>query len=616
MKITIFLMLICLPVMLMGVVGITYTFANSQLTSSAGIDYYEFDIMAQATASGTRLGTGIVLINYNTAAFGTWVKTNGKLTVTSGTLTTTAPFPIYGLIMNDNISSRFAVTFEYTIPYPGYGNILPTNPTQLIHVKLEIADTNQQSNLSFAETLMNNQQYYDDNATKYSPVVASTTLNEPLQAIGTPVAIAATAICHNGFTARWNAVTGATSYRLDVLQSDGITYVTGYQDKVVTPNLARVEFVSANTAYKYRVRAYNGSISLNSNIIDVSTTTEAQGTSASTSIGGNPVTIDVPNVTGGPPFTNNDVIVAPGDASTNDYSVVVTWHPAGYDELPNIRLVCTVTCSDNNALNGVYTINHAGMGFTPASAGYKWNGAWYIVACTPSAGSTTVTISSLAKSAKGELIIALDDGSGTLPVELSSFSAIATPQNYVMLQWVTQSETNVSGYYIFRNLVNNIGTAERINAFIPATNTSQETSYTFTDREATAGYTWYYWLQHVEMSGEFEFHGPVNLTLLDYTNTTPAIPLKTSLQQIYPNPFNPKTTISFGLAKPSDVNLIIYNAKGEIVRNLLSGYKNAGNYRIAWEGRNNDGKTMPSGVYIVRMIAGKHSSTLKLVSLK
>lgn len=210
----------------------------------------------------------------------------------------------------------------------------------------------------------------------------------------------------------------------------------------------------------------------------------------------------------------------------------------------------------------------------------------------------------------------ISDITETLPVELSSFTGVMTPQNYVMLEWVTQSETGVMGYYLYRNLNPEVGTAERINAFITATNTSQETSYAFIDREATPGHMWYYWLQNIDFSGDSNFHGPVSVNVTDPGSITPIIPLQTGLQQIYPNPFNLQATILYGLAKEASITIEILNSKGAVVRKLVNAAKQAGNYRILWNGLNDQGITVTSGVYFVRMTSGRQSSTLKLVMMK
>lgn len=204
----------------------------------------------------------------------------------------------------------------------------------------------------------------------------------------------------------------------------------------------------------------------------------------------------------------------------------------------------------------------------------------------------------------------------TVPVELSSFTGIITPQNYIMLEWITQSETAVSGYYIFRNRANDLSAAERINAFIQATNTSQEASYVFIDSEAMPGYTYYYWLQHIDLNGENEFHGPVSIHLPQTTTDLPTIPLETSLQNIYPNPFNPSTTISYGLAKAASIEIVVMNLKGQIVRRLVSESKNSGTHSVRWDGRNDNGIEVTTGTYLVSLTAGSHKELRKLILLK
>jgi hypothetical protein len=247
---------------------------------------------------------------------------------------------------------------------------------------------------------------------------------------------------------------------------------------------------------------------------------------------------------------------------------------------------------------------------------------WTLVGTFPVTdnGSTrTVTVPhvlTLNGSTKGNLNWTISETDQTLPVELSTFLAVITPQNYIMLEWVTQSETNLSGYYLFKNMSNNLNTAERIDIFIPATNTSQETSYIFTDREAIPGFTWYYWLQHIELNGEIAFHGPVSIFLSNSDDYIPPIPLFTGLQEIFPNPFTSPVNISYDLNRESDVNIVIINSRGELVRKLLSANKSAGSYRAQWNGRDERGMSVASGVYFIRMVAGKNVSVKKVVLVK
>ncbi len=211
----------------------------------------------------------------------------------------------------------------------------------------------------------------------------------------------------------------------------------------------------------------------------------------------------------------------------------------------------------------------------------------------------------------------LDYQDSTLPVELSSFTATVTQQNFVMLKWTTQSETNVSGYYIFRNNTNDMGTAIRINSFIEATNTATETDYSFTDNEVNENTTWYYWLQHIDLNGESGFHGPISVTLSNNNNDIPpVIPITTQLSSIYSNPFSDKAIISYALAKTERVTIAVYNTKGIKVRNLVSESHNTGTWRTSWNGRDDNGQQCSNGIYFIKMIAGKYTSTRKAVLTK
>ncbi|MBI3787126.1 MAG: fibronectin type III domain-containing protein, partial [Ignavibacteriales bacterium] len=96
---------------------------------------------------------------------------------------------------------------------------------------------------------------------------------------GAPTATAATGTSQTGFTANWNAVTGATSYRLDVSSDNFTTFVTGYSNLTVAGTSQSVTGLAAGTTYSYRVRAVNtGGTSANSNAISVTTTPSAPST--------------------------------------------------------------------------------------------------------------------------------------------------------------------------------------------------------------------------------------------------------------------------------------------------------------------------------------------------
>lgn len=110
----------------------------------------------------------------------------------------------------------------------------------------------------------------------------------------------------------------------------------------------------------------------------------------------------------------------------------------------------------------------------------------------------------------------------------------------------------------------------------------------------------------------FETGDPVGIN----DNTSAEIPAEFSLRQNYPNPFNPETTIIYGLPTSADVSLIIYNILGQEVKRLVSAKKPAGYYKIIWDGRNNFGIKVGSGMYVYRITAGDFVKTRKMMLIK
>ena len=98
-------------------------------------------------------------------------------------------------------------------------------------------------------------------------------------------------------------------------------------------------------------------------------------------------------------------------------------------------------------------------------------------------------------------------------------------------------------------------------------------------------------------------------------------PGATTLLPNYPNPFNPETWIPYELATDMDVRITIYNAQGVVIRTLELGQQSAGYYttrsRAAhWDGRNNVGEPVASGVYFYTLTAGDFTATRKLLIRK
>ncbi len=206
----------------------------------------------------------------------------------------------------------------------------------------------------------------------------------------------------------------------------------------------------------------------------------------------------------------------------------------------------------------------------------------------------------------------------TLPVELTSFTAITTQQNYVQLNWITQSETNLVGYRILRSTENTLQTAEDMNIMVAALNTSTQQTYQFVDEEIEAPVLLYYWLQYVNTDGTSGFHGPVSIFVEqnDNPDVPPIIPELTRLESIFPNPFIGDTTIRYSLKTPNQVEISIYNVKGQLMASFHKNNDKAGIYQTTWSGINLIGKACPSGVYFVKMKAGECVEVRKILLLK
>jgi hypothetical protein len=84
----------------------------------------------------------------------------------------------------------------------------------------------------------------------------------------------------------------------------------------------------------------------------------------------------------------------------------------------------------------------------------------------------------------------------------------------------------------------------------------------------------------------------------------------------YPNPFNPVTTLSFSLPVDMEVEIGIFNIKGEKIKELTQGYQTKGIKTVTWDGKNAQGEKVSSGVYFCKLRSGNHNETIKMVMLK
>ncbi|PKN73571.1 MAG: hypothetical protein CVU50_02320 [Candidatus Cloacimonetes bacterium HGW-Cloacimonetes-3] len=315
-------------------------------------------------------------------------------------------------------------------------------------------------------------------------------------------------------------------------------------------------------------------------------------------------------------YYNATGAVATLTITPQDLNVVVSGPglPAGLLETtPNLSAYFATYPED-----GTQTVN------LPVGAGI-WRGwiyyslAWHQADVFPVTGPGTIVFSNVPfTGAKSDIPIIVQGEDEVLPVELTTFSAAMTSENYVSIQWTTQTETNLSGFYLYRNETSEISNAIQISGLIDPTNTSQTQHYLYTDNSLDQEGVYYYWLQVAEMDGSEAFHGPtaVNFTTTTEQTDVPAVSPATGIRSIYPNPITPASVISYVINKGAEVRFVVYNSRGQIVNSFNEGFKTDGKWNTSWDGKDANGKSCSTGIYYIKMIAGYESSIRKAVVLK
>jgi FlgD Ig-like domain len=130
--------------------------------------------------------------------------------------------------------------------------------------------------------------------------------------------------------------------------------------------------------------------------------------------------------------------------------------------------------------------------------------------------------------------------------------------------------------------------------------------FVYVDRDVAPSRSYRYQIGVIDRDGEF--FSPIASVSVRAIGVT--------LSQNQPNPFNPTTTIHFVLPVREDVTLVIYDANGHLVRTLVNDVEGYGAHDVTWDGRDDNGAVMGSGVYFYRLRAGKITESKKMVLLK
>jgi len=195
------------------------------------------------------------------------------------------------------------------------------------------------------------------------------------------------------------------------------------------------------------------------------------------------------------------------------------------------------------------------------------------------------------------------DAQQVTSVELVDFRGIEV-EGAIQLIWETASENDVAGYNLYRSTTKDKGFEPVNDELILA----GEDCYVFDDNTVDVGRVYYYKLEYVDLLGGGRQFDAIQVEVV--------APTTYKLHQNYPNPFNPETTIKFELPKPGMVRIVIYNILGQEVRTLVNSEHKAGYHMLKWDGADNSGRSVASGMYIYRIIATDYVQAKKMLLIR
>ncbi len=242
---------------------------------------------------------------------------------------------------------------------------------------------------------------------------------------------------------------------------------------------------------------------------------------------------------------------------------------------------------------------------------YRWNGGgsntkadWDLVPSTPHPNENYVEadgVTSFTRFAIGNF-----GGDVPLAVTLASFTARPQGSSGVSLSWTVQSERDNAGFMLERASVAGgvAGAFHEINSFDrdPAlrgrgTSSSAKT-YAAVDSRVQPGQTYRYRLTDVGLDGSR--HVEPTQPTVTLAAADGAAPVAFRLWPNQPNPFNPTTSIRLSLPEPTEGHVLIYSTLGQIVRDLPVASGQPGTVEVTWDGRDGQGQTVSSGIYLYR----------------
>jgi len=280
-------------------------------------------------------------------------------------------------------------------------------------------------------------------------------------------------------------------------------------------------------------------------------------------------------------------------------SIVLTGHDHTYERIVKNGFYYIV-----NGLGGRSLYNFRA---TPEPGSVvRYNAAYGAMLIT----GTSLQLTLKCYSITGTLVDSLMLTASPLPIQLASFTGTVISQNRVRLDWTTLSETRNYGFEVQKRRDTLTSFATIPNSFIPGHGTTIDPhSYSFTDSTAALG-RWSYRLRIRDSSNELTYSEPiwVNVVTSVADSRTPS---KFYLEQNFPNPFNPSTTIRYTLPKQTHVVLKVFNHLGQEIATLVNAVEQEGQHEVRF-----GTSILASGSYYCRLEADGFSETKQLMLLK
>ncbi|TES91820.1 MAG: T9SS type A sorting domain-containing protein, partial [Candidatus Cloacimonadota bacterium] len=198
-------------------------------------------------------------------------------------------------------------------------------------------------------------------------------------------------------------------------------------------------------------------------------------------------------------------------------------------------------------------------------------------------------------------------GEAPTAIEISFFMAQVN-QRGVVLRWRTESESNSALWYVCKRNLKTQTVYEKIARLDGHGTTSTPHEYVYIDSNVLKGDTYSYKLRLVKTDGSTEWYGPVSATV---SGVEPFL-------HISPNPFRDRVNIEYCIGQSAEgIELKIYDVSGRLVKNLSLGTGHSAlTTAVSWDGRDNFGKLLPSGIYFCKLSQGTFTQTKKILLVR